>query len=117
MMNLPKDPVMLVSVLNMKLRDFYPSLEALAEDLEMDAGELMEARLAIREEKERSAVTCVQDAYGEKYDSLMMFDSKRDVANLLHEEAETRFVRERLRKKQQTKTQRQRKPKHYEQER
>ena len=84
---------------------------------ELDAGELMEARLAIREEKERSAVTCVQDAYGEKYDSLMMFDSKRDVANLLHEEAETRFVRERLRKKQQTKTQRQRKPKHYEQER
>ena len=84
---------------------------------ELDAGELMEARLAIREEKERSAVTCVQDAYGEKYDSLMMFDSKRDVANLLHEEAETRSVRERLRQKQQTKTQRQRKPKHYEQER
>ena len=84
---------------------------------ELDAGELMEARLAIREEKERSAVTCVQDAYGEKYDSLMMFDSKRDVANLLHEEAEARSVRERLRKKQQTKTQRQRKPKHYEQER
>lgn len=47
----------------------------------------------------------------------MMFDSKRDVANLLHEEAETRSVRERLRQKQQTKTQRQRKPKHYEQER
>ena len=84
---------------------------------EFDAGELMKARLSIREEKERSAVTCVQDAYGEKYDSLMMFDSKRDVANLLHEEAETRSVRERLRQKQQTKTQRQRKPKHYEQER
>ena len=84
---------------------------------ELDAGELMEARLSIRGEKERSAVTRVQDAYGEKYDSLMMFDSKRDVANLLHEEAETRSVRERLRQKQQTKTQRQRKPKHYEQER
>ncbi len=84
---------------------------------EFDAGELMEARLSIREEKERSAVTRVQDAYGERYDSLMMFDSKRDVANLLHEEAETRSVRERLRQKQQTKTQRQRKPKHYEQER
>ena len=84
---------------------------------EFDAGELMEARLSIRGEKERSAVTRVQDAYGEKYDSLMMFDSKRDVANLLHEEAETRSVRERLRQKQQTKTQRQRKPKHYEQER
>ena len=77
----------------------------------------MEARLAIRGEKERSAVTRVQDAYGEKYDSLMMFDSKRDVANLLHEEAETGSVRERLRQKQQTKTQRQRKPKHYKQER
>lgn len=84
---------------------------------EFDAGELMEARLAIREEKERSAVTRVQDAYGEKYDSLMMFDSKQDVANLFHEEAEARSVRERLRQKQQTKTQRQRKPKHYEQER
>lgn len=78
---------------------------------EFDAGELMEARLSIRGEKERSAVTRVQDAYGEKYDSLMMFDSKRDVANLLHEEAETRSVRERLRQKQQAQTQRQRKPK------
>ena len=84
---------------------------------EFDAGELMEARFAIRGEKERSAVTRVQDAYGERYDSLMMFDSKRDVANLLHEKAEARSVRERLRQKQQTKTQRQRKPKHYEQER
>ena len=79
---------------------------------EFDAGELMEARLAIREEKERSAVTRVQDAYGERYDSLMMFDSKRDVANLLHEEAEARSVWERLRQKQQAQTQRQRKPKH-----
>ena len=84
---------------------------------EFDAGELMEARLSIREERARSAVTRVQDAYGEKYDSLMMFDSKRDVANLLHEEAETRSVRERLRKKQQAQTQRQRKPKHHKQER
>ena len=84
---------------------------------EFDAGELMEARLSIRGEKERSAVTRVQDAYGEKYDSLMMFDSKRDVANLLHEEAEAHSVWEHLRQKQQTKTQRQRKPKHYEQER
>lgn len=70
---------------------------------EFDAGELMEARLSIREEKERSAVTRVQDTYGERYDSLMMFDSKRDVANLLHEEAETRSVRERLRQRKQQK--------------
>lgn len=29
-----------------------------------------------------------------------MYDSKRDVANLLHEEAETRSIREGLRQKQ-----------------
>ena len=34
----------------------------------------------------------------------MMYDSKRDVANLLHEEAEERSIRERLRQKQQQKT-------------
>ena len=72
---------------------------------EFDAGELMEARLSIREERARSAVTRVQDAYGEKYDSLMMFDSKRDVANLLHEEAEAGSIRERLRQKQQQQAQ------------
>lgn len=29
-MNLPKDPIMLLSVVNTKLRDLYPSLEELA---------------------------------------------------------------------------------------
>lgn len=29
-MSLPKDPVMLLSVVNTRLRDFYPSLEELA---------------------------------------------------------------------------------------
>lgn len=37
---LPKDPVMLLSVINTKLRDHYPSLEALCEDLQIDKGEL-----------------------------------------------------------------------------
>lgn len=32
----PKDPMMLISWVNMKLRDFYPSLDALCEDLEID---------------------------------------------------------------------------------
>lgn len=32
-MELPKDPMMLFSLINMKLRDFYPSLDALCEDL------------------------------------------------------------------------------------
>ena len=67
----------------------------------MDAAELMDARLAVREEKERSAVDCVKSAYGEKYDPMLMHDSKRDVANLLHEESDTRSVREFIRRKQQ----------------
>ena len=66
----------------------------------MDAAELMDARLAVREEKERSAVDRVKAAYGEKYDPMMMRDGKRDAANLLHEEAETRSIRERLFQKQ-----------------
>ena len=71
----------------------------------MDAAELMDERLTIREDKERSAVDRVKTAYGEKYDPMMMHDSKRDVANLLHEEAETRSIRERLRQKQQQQAQ------------
>ena len=31
---LPKDPNILFSLLNMKLRDLYPSLEALCDDME-----------------------------------------------------------------------------------
>ena len=36
MTDYPKDPIMLMSWVNMKLRDFYPSLETLCEDLEID---------------------------------------------------------------------------------
>lgn len=39
-MVLPKDPVMLLSVLNLKLRDYYPTLAALCEDLEADEAQL-----------------------------------------------------------------------------
>ena len=39
--------------------------------------------------------------YGEKYDPMLMHDSKRDVANLLHEESDTRSVREFFRRKQE----------------
>ena len=81
----------------------YAELKEQAAD--MDAAELMDARLAVREEKERSAVDRVKSAYGEKYDPMMMHDSKRDVANLLHEEAEARSIRERLRQKQQQQAQ------------
>ncbi len=39
-MNLPKDPVMLMSVINQKLRDYYPMLDALCDDLDLDRDEL-----------------------------------------------------------------------------
>ena len=41
---LPKDPFILFSVINTKLRDFYPSLDALCADLQVDRAAL-EARL------------------------------------------------------------------------
>lgn len=37
---LPNDPMMLLSVVNTKLRDFYPSLDALCEDMSVDRARL-----------------------------------------------------------------------------
>ena len=42
---IPKDPVMLLSFVNLKLRDFYPSLSAMCEDLDVDEEQITE-RLA-----------------------------------------------------------------------
>ncbi len=64
---------------------------------EFDPVELYEAKLAVRPDYERSAVKRVQDAYGEKYDLLRMYDSKRSVSQLLNEAAEECAVREKLR--------------------
>lgn len=41
-MILPKDPMMLFSVVNMKLRDSYASLDALCDDLDVDKQELQQ---------------------------------------------------------------------------
>ncbi len=41
-MDLPEDVMMLFSVVNMKLRDFYPSLDALCEDLNVNRTEIEE---------------------------------------------------------------------------
>lgn len=40
-MELPKDPMMLFSVINMKLRDNYSSLDELCEDLHIDKSEII----------------------------------------------------------------------------
>lgn len=45
MEHLPQDPFMLMSFVNMKLRDQYSSLESLCEDMQIDKEEII-SRLA-----------------------------------------------------------------------
>ncbi|MCI7099995.1 MAG: DUF4250 domain-containing protein [Lachnospiraceae bacterium] len=52
---LPNDPVILLSTVNMKLRDFYSSLDALCEDLEEDKQEIIEKLAAIDYEYDAAA--------------------------------------------------------------
>ncbi len=42
MNEIPKDPFMLYSWVNLKLRDYYPSLDALCEDLELEKSDILE---------------------------------------------------------------------------
>lgn len=47
MSTIPSDPVILLSFLNTKLRDFYPDLNALCEDLDQDKTVLTQKIAAI----------------------------------------------------------------------
>lgn len=38
--NIPTDPVILLGVINTKLRDFYSSLDVLCEDMNLDQNEI-----------------------------------------------------------------------------
>ena len=40
--NLPQDPVILLSVINTKLRDFYPSLDQLCKEMEVNKLDLID---------------------------------------------------------------------------
>ena len=94
----------------------YAELNAQVAD--MDAVELKDTRLIIRPDRERSATDRIKAAYGEKYDPVMMHDSKRDVANLLNEETGARSVRNLLRQTQKMQQMQQRRePKRHERER
>lgn len=46
-MELPKDPMMLFSVINMKLRDAYPSLDALCDDLQVSKKDIIDRLKAV----------------------------------------------------------------------
>ena len=39
---IPNDPVMLLSFVNLKLRDYYSSLEAMCEDMDIDQEQIVE---------------------------------------------------------------------------
>ncbi len=51
---LPNDPVILLSTVNMKLRDFYSSLDALCEDLDESRDEIIEKLASINYEYDAS---------------------------------------------------------------
>ncbi len=57
MAGLPNDPMILFSVVNMKLRDFYPSLDALCDDMDADKQAIIEtlAKVGFRYDPERNA--------------------------------------------------------------
>ena len=57
MAGLPRDPMILFSVINMKLRDFYPSLDALCDDLDEDKQAIINAlaKVGFRYDPERNA--------------------------------------------------------------
>ncbi len=51
--NIPKDPAMLLSFINLKLRDYYSSLETLCEDLQVGETEICEKLALIDYEYDR----------------------------------------------------------------
>ena len=62
--------------------------------------QLYEARQAIRPSKEQEAENRAQQVYGEKYSPLLMFDSKKTVSRMLHEDMERQAVRRMVRQAQ-----------------
>ena len=53
---IPKDPIMLLSFVNMKLRDFYPSLDTLCDELDVSRQEIVDCLEAVgyRYDRERN---------------------------------------------------------------
>ena len=81
------------------------SLAYTEEDAADKLVQLYEARQAIRPGKEQEAENRAQEVYGEKYNPLLMFDSKKSVSRMLHEDIERQAVRRMMRqahKEQQT---------------
>ena len=95
----------------------YEDLKAQRTDFELSG--LYAQRMALRPEKTTSASNRIQSAYGEKYDPLLMFDSQRDVAKLLQEDAEIHVYQHKIerQKQQEQKSTQNKKRNHSNQER
>ena len=83
----------------------------------VDSAELLEQRAALQSDKIQAVTSKIKTAYGEKFDPLILFDSKRDVSELLEEKTEVQSVREHLQKKQEQTAERKKTSKKHEQER
>ena len=59
---IPKDPVMLLSFLNLKLRDFYKSFDDLCEDMDVDSREITDRLREIGYHYDKEKNTFVQQA-------------------------------------------------------
>ena len=77
----------------------YTNLKVRGADF--DAAELYAQRMILRADIMAAAVDHVQAAYGEKYDSVMMFNSKRDVSALIHDEDKCRAYEQKSSQKKQ----------------
>ena len=66
----------------------------------VDSVQLYEARQALRPVKEQEAENRAQQVYSEKYNPLLMFDSRKAVSRMLGEDAERQNVRRLMRQAQ-----------------
>ena len=90
-----------IELVDTKTNDEYHDLEARAEELDQD--ELKAARLSLRPEEEKRAVSKLEDAYGNNYDPSVMREAKEQVSDLLREnysDSRPRSVRQDLQQKQ-----------------
>ncbi len=87
--------------LDKALNEFH-HLEARAE--EVDPDELEAARLSLRTEEEKRAISKVEEAYGSSYDYATMREARNQISGLLgeeHSKIKSYSVRENLKQKQQ----------------
>ena len=107
-----------VKCMNLLLEDALKQFSELREQAKnVDSAKLSEQRIALQGEKIQSATSKIKETYGEKFDPLILFDSKRDVSELLGEKTEVQSVREHLQKKQKQTAERKKTSKKHEQER